>query len=472
MNHSRINNYQNIDPKKITSYGDHLGRLKGIQGRVSSCLHWDRAYDNRNLTDYYIQWVRDNPGKKFTKEIIPNQELRQILNRLNKLENFKELQPRQAAYLALAFQKTSNEDLTSIIDKYIQFINDPSINCSISAYIDAVNKNLKDGDIKQALRGPSFFREIEITSAENYIYDCTCSLSGYIYSLLPIIDTAFKALTFSMLWESAGVFLFGCFLADLSVTIFKGLAKGAWNYHEKGILFGAIQGFQEEWNKKIADDNSFHPFVEAIISSLIITVDWNVVDQLEKAAKIGLSLNKLAQFGIKNFVFKYAIMNCAFTLKAQLHQNAIYFSVLLKNLIGGSIRGVCKNLLMELIVSPWKLPLASSLLSYTPFLSEVYLKEWWINGIIAKTFIPFMPFGIFNNVPEQLISNLYLFREIIEINVNNITKTIEIITISILCKLLNKVYDYKEIFSVVIIALIAFYLKSDIKPSLGEQYFG
>lgn len=472
INSSLVNRYKDLNLSKIISYGDHFGATQSIKGRISSYLHYSSKYDMRNLTQYYIEWSTVHSTLPLSAQCITDSNLRNTLNSIKKLNlNFNEITTREAALLALAFKNKKEHSIHNIFNLYKGLRKDTNVNCNINAFIAYIKQNMNNDDIKKALLSPSAIQEIahsiKLIIPEGIVYDSSCAIAGYLYTFFPIIDAAFKTATFALLFESFGAFVASCIVADLSVILVKGLLSGVYNYQNIGILAGAFKGLQEEWNKRVSDDNSFHPIIEAIISSTFIASDWLILDKLEKTAKAGSLLHSLSQSGIKNFCLKYSLMNLFFAFKAQMHQNSFNPLILFQAYLAGIIRGVCKNYLMDSITLPWKLSMASNLQSYTSFLSETYLKEWWIKEIIAKTPIVSTPLWLLKESPEKLISALYFSREVVEILVNGISKTFEIIGISILSPIIQKAYEYKSISIIILAALVyldpnqlSYYLKN------------
>ncbi|PWU04467.1 MAG: hypothetical protein C5B43_04565 [Verrucomicrobia bacterium] len=462
---SHLNCYKCIKQASITPYGDHLGVMQGIKGRLSSLLHWSKQYDMRNLAQYNIEWADAQPETtpfKAKANGIKDHSFFKTLNIIKELRNFnKELNSRDRAHLVLAFKGLGRDKIQSIYSNYLNILSDSTLNHDVDDYIDAVKQGLDNEDLKNALLNPTAIRSVYNsvigTAIENLIYDSSSAVADYGCYLLPIVETTFKFLTISLLWEGFGSFWVTCFIADIAIITLKNLIKGAWENKENGVAFSAYKALEKAWNKEVNNHNTFHPFIEAAFSSTLITVIWMLIDKLEEAAQVNTPYHALLQLGIKNYVFKYAIMNFGFNLKAQLQTNSFNSSSLLKCVLAGNIRGLCKNKLLDLIITPWKLPLASGLLSYNPLLSQTYLKEWWIKDVIAHNPIASAFLWKLREHPEKLISALYFLKELAIIGINNVTKSIEIVIIALLWPILKKLSEYKISFATVIVMISHLY---------------
>lgn len=439
-------NYININLSNINSYGDHLGLLKGLQGRACSILNWSSVHDARNLTEYLIEKAKADPEELFFSHIGKDPELVAALNSIRNLPVFTEISSRDAALLVVAF-KDQIDNLQTIFNNYKYLREDTSLNCNIHSFIPAVQKTLAIDELKMALKITTSSEEainlLKLCIPKGLIFNTSLSTSNYLYTLIPILDTTFKYLTFDLLYENFGAFFVSSMFADLSVTFLSSFILGAYNYSDQGYLAGAMKGLKEEWDKKVADDNSFHPLVEALMSGIFMAFNYLTVDKFEKTILTDSFLYILSQYGIKNFSFKYAALNAYFTLKAQIAQNDIKLLSLSKSTLGGLVRGTCKNHLMDYLVSPWKLSIATGLQNYSTLLSETYLKEWWIKDILANTTVASTPLWLLIDNPARLLSALYLTREILDILANGFAKAFEIVSTPILWFFLQKSYEYK-----------------------------
>lgn len=472
MKTNTANIYENLNLHKIDSYGSHISTIKGGLGRISSFLHWNLGFDQRNLAQYYVEWAQANPNGKLEQNFPINQGLFEALNTIRALDNFDKFNSRELAHLILAFKDEAYKDhIVSLVSGYAkckqtistdqELQKHPSLKLDVNVYIhtiltqtnfiqnlDAITNKLindvKDIATQSTIR--TNWDSIKNAMKEGFIFEPMCSISFYLYTLFPLLDVTLNVLSNSMLFTYFWPFLFASIIATLSVTIIDGL------------LSGGLQGLQTQWNKQVSDDNSFHPIVEAIIGGLYITCSWLFIDK--KSAQIGSLFYNLAQYGINNYVLKYFGMNLFFTLKTQLHQASIDKSTLIQSALAGAIRGVLKNTMintMSHIIMDIQLHTASSLRSYTTFLAETYLKEWWINQVIAKTAIVSTPLWLLKNSPEKLISALWLTAEIAENCITNLSKLFEIIAIAILWPLMQKAYDYRNSISLAIAAIFLYH---------------
>lgn len=406
------------------------------QAKVASLLHWSDYYDKVNLAERYIQHEKGSPNNNI------DQALLSAIKQIESLKDLDKLNTREIAFFVIAF-KDSPENLSKALSAYITHKQNAE-GLNIQAFIQKLQQAHKEGKIDNAiadlqnhacLKQSIFqmaFASIKNAMQEGYIFEPACSIYGYLYGLLPMMEATLSALTGTLLFTNFCAMFCAGILAALSITIVSGLIYGAFNYQEKGLIAGALQGLQEEWNQKVLDDNSFHPFAEAVIGSLYITSSWLWIDKLESSAQIGSLIYTLTQYGINNFVWKYLTMNLFFTLKAQIHHGNINIASIIKCIAGGVFRGLLKNAMLNFLIAPFKLSLAFSLQAYPAFLGQTYLKEWWINQVIAKTFFASTPLWLLKNNPEKMISALWVILEFIEINITNISKLIEISFISLL----------------------------------------
>lgn len=401
------------------------------QAKVASLLHWNDNYDKVSLAERYIQ--NGKASSNNIDEVLSNN----IIKEIKELKDFDKLNTREIAFFVIAF-KDSPENLSKALSAYITHKQKIAEGVNIQAFIQKLQQAQKEEKIDNAiadlqnnacLKQSVFqmaFASIKNAMQEGYIFEPACSIYGYLYGLLPMMEATLSGLTGTLLFANFWAMFCTGILAALSITIVSGLIYGAFNYQEKGLLAGALQGLQEEWNQKVLDDNSFHPFAEAVIGSLYITSSWLYIDKLESSARIGSLIYTLTQYGINNFVWKYLTMNLFFTLKAQLHQGSINISSIIKYSISGVFRGLLKNAMLNVLIAPFKLSVAFSLQAYPAFLGQTYLKEWWINQVIAKTFFASTPLLLLKNNPEKMISALWVILEIIEVQITNISKMIEI----------------------------------------------
>lgn len=384
------NTNRGLPISNINSYGDHdpsVSRVKLALRRVSSYLHCNKEYDLRNLAEYYIELAKTNP-KGTNKAPSLKSENQDLLDAIISLEfnDLGTLNSREIAHLVVAF-KDSKDQLHKALSSYIKLKHEsPSIDIFIQAFQSAQKnnttmENLKKTDIQM------LFASIKNTMQAGYIFESACSLYGYFYSLLPILEATLSAYTGAFLFTNFGAMFLAGTLAVLSITIFSGLLNGILNRKDQGIIEGALQGLYSEFNQQAAHDNSFHPLVEAVIGALYMTTSFLLIGKLESSAQVGSLLHTFSQYGINNFVLKYSAMNLFFTLKAQLHQGSIDISNLIKNAISGAFRGLVKNAMLNYIAL-FKLPSAFPGKSY------------------------------------------YIVLEIIEINITNISKMIEIFAFS------------------------------------------
>lgn len=463
-----VNIYKNLDPSKIDSYGSHISIAQGLRGRISSLLHWNLGYDQRNFTQYRVEWAQANSEKNFEQNSTINQELVDALNAIRTLKNFDEFNSREVAQLILAFKNKAYADcISSIISEY------STLHIDINVYIQSIlnQRNFKIDDLQTIINRlkkdttdsaaqsviQTTWDLIKSALKENLIFETMCSLTAYQYALFPILDTTLHALSHSMFFTYFWTYLFSGIVATLSITLIGGL------------LPGGIQGLQSEWKKAVSDDNSFHPIVDAIIGGLYIAGSWLFIDKLETSAQIGSLFYTLGQYGIKNYVLKYLTMNLFFTMKAQMHQGSIDISSLTQNALGGVIRGLLKNPMINsmnhFFTENIKLELASSLQTYTPFLADTYLKEWWINQVVAQNILGSTPLCLLKDSPTKLISAFWLTAEIVTICITNFSKVLEIVAIAIVWPVIQKAYDYRTI-SLALIAILVMYQKAQLFTEL------
>lgn len=449
------NIYLNLPLSAIDCYDSHKGLIPSACKRIASILHWSELYNNRNLAQYYVEWVHHNDINCANQSSARNSDIFLTVKKIPK-SNLGQLNSREIAFFVVAFKdKASRTLLPQIISNYKKL---KEYNVDIETYIKAIqehyasNKQASDlstiiNNLKTtSITGQSAFERtlasiIKVTQ-EDYIFEPACSIYGYLYGLFPIIEMVLTALTASLLFTNFWSMFLVLSLAELSVTVIGGLISGVWNRKENGIILGALEGLREKWNQKVSNDNSFHPIVDAAFVGLYITCSWALINRLEKAAKVGSLLYILAQWGISNFALKYSAMNFFFTLKAQLLQGKIDGSILIKNTLIGTIRGLIRNALLKHLIDPIQWPIALSLQKYPSFLSQVYLQEWWIHQIFAKTHFAFTPLWLLKDNTEKLILFLSIVKEIVEINITNLSKSKAMLVMAVLWPLIQKAIFY------------------------------
>lgn len=421
------NVYHQLPLSSINYYGDHKGILPGVHKRIASVLYWSEDYNLRNLAEYYWEWAHYNSQEDVDLACCADQDIFHTVKAVFQLKNINELSSREIACFVVLFRHSTYREQLAL---------------EFSKYLEGKNSSLS----------PDLWASIERVTQEDYIFEPTCSLCGYLYRSFPIMETTLTGLTASLLFPSFWAMFLALSLAELSVTIVGGLLSGAWNSQEDGILLGALQGLEKRWDQKVSTDNSFHPIVDAAFVGLYIACSWAWINKLEKDASEGSLLYILVRYGISNFVLKYSAMNFFFTIKAQLLQGKIDASSLIKNTITGAIRGLLRNAMLKYFIDPIQWSVALSLQQYTSFSSQAYLKEWRINQVIGNTYFASTLFWLLKDSPEKLILALSLIKEIIEINITNLSKSMAMLVMAVLCALIQKANAYPYTALIVIIA--------------------
>lgn len=401
---------------RIDSYGSHKGVYQGIKGRLSCWLHKCIEYKQKNLAQYYVEWVQEN--KSVDSQEIPKgfEVFFKSLGMLKEEKgvDFDKANSRHIACITKAFEGEDNEEnLKRVFAAYNKLTEILKGDFNIEVFIEAAKKVLEQtssGDLEPHMKA-NFLAASPVGMFDGIVWEIACAFWGYRYEAWPIIGAYLNAipgssLLFSSFWE---FFVVATLAEFTTLTIGAGI-KGV---YDKGSLREGIKAMVENWNQRIADENSFHPVVDTLLASLWITVSWLYIDKIQKAAKAGDLLFKLMQWGIKDFVFKYVAIDVYFALKAELHKENFNSENVTKGLLRGMLRGAIKNPLAagsDYVQSVFKLSQALSLMKYEVPGKEEYLKFWLAS-------VPQVGFDCF----KSLITVLWLAKDAWEVLIVNLS---------------------------------------------------
>lgn len=355
VNHQPI--YEGMSLRSINAQGRHLGTLAYAKGCIASCLHWNDAYDQRQLLTYYIEWKKANPDINPLNEAHDN-VIDGVFRAFNEAFQYQNLQSTHLAQLIEVFG--DNHEQLNIACKVLEKLEkDAPVLLDIETMKEYVNQMTDQNRISTAIRAKAAASQ---TFGHDWMTIRSMILDCFIYEVAwALLGAALGSALHPIL-----TFLIAGALADLAVTFVRGLCT---------------KGVTQAFDARVSNQSSWHPFIEATLGSLYITVTWELLDTLEKSASPGGLLKKLITNGFGNYVLKYSTMNLYFAAVSALVIGQLCLTTLTRSFLTGGIRGGIKNNLLATVPRPsnhyrpivhdfWSIPITVASL----FVSELLMR--------------------------------------------------------------------------------------------------
>jgi len=344
-----------MDVAKIDAFGGHLGWIQGIQGRASSWLHYSKVFDRKQLAGYYVDWAQANPGNRVKLE--GGKEAVRVIQVVNKAcselgEDFTKVDRTILAEIMGAFHSAKSRRQLTFVLGHLNEIMKAAGGKALD--VNELKKSLKDVDLNDV---EAAVKKIvgDIQSAgkktetvwrgfkETFSFEVLFAACSYIFTTMPWLITPGGFMAFFLAGAVAGG------LAPIAVAAGQGFYK---NFDSDSLFDmgkGLVEAAYNKWVEMRDSDSSFHPVVDSLLVSFLITWTWGYIDTLQKAAQVGSILKRAMEWGMRDFTYYYSSMNVIFAWKSALHKGNLFSKEVPYEMVIGGIRGMVKNASMGVV---------------------------------------------------------------------------------------------------------------------------